>query len=177
MVLRAEDIYGCGRDCDPLCGIRGMAHDLERKMGLIWIGAKYYPTPADFTREGLEMGMSRRVAAVPKGFEIGATWVLLAHPLAIECRCIDGKVNAIEPGAEPVDCQACQGKGKRPGVFGLFRPTRVEQIITETQSLDPELLERLGKRGITPVVVNDGDPDHVPAEAAGESEDGAENAA
>jgi len=178
MVLRAEDVHGCGQGCDALCGMRGMAHDLERKMGLIWVGAKYYPTPADFVREGLEMGISRRVAAVPKGFLLGETWVLLAHPLAIECLlCVGGKVNAIEPGAEPVDCEACRAKGKRAGVFGLFRPTRIEQIITETQSRDPELLERLGKRGITPVVVADGDPDHIPGEAAGDSEDGTENEA
>jgi len=42
------------------------------------------------------------------------------------------------------------------------KPQRVEKIISETQSKDAQLLERLAKAGITAVIVPDEDPDHQP---------------
>lgn len=50
----------------------------ERKAGLLWIGAKFY-TPESFVSEAVKMGVCKRISAVPKGFETGKTWVLLAH--------------------------------------------------------------------------------------------------
>lgn len=44
---------------------------LGSKAGLIWIGEKHYPTPADFSREAATMGISRKIAAIPIGFEVG----------------------------------------------------------------------------------------------------------
>jgi hypothetical protein len=53
---------------------------LGDRVGLLWIGAKFYPTPADFMAEACTMGVSRRLVAVPRGFKLGETWVFLAHP-------------------------------------------------------------------------------------------------
>src|SRR5215471_10018790 len=53
------------------------------KAGLLWIGEKFYRTPAEFLAEGVTMGISRRIAAIPRGFEVGKTWVLLAHSKTI----------------------------------------------------------------------------------------------
>src|SRR5262249_34673856 len=39
----------------PLC----QSTDKMGKAGLLWIGEKFYPTPADFEREGVQMGLSR----------------------------------------------------------------------------------------------------------------------
>lgn len=53
-------------------------------VGLLWIGEKFYPRPVDFLNEAARDGISRRLAAVPRNFKAGKTWVLFAHPKAIE---------------------------------------------------------------------------------------------
>ncbi len=115
-------------DAEPMCPLRfkiGMA-------GLLWIGEKFYKTPDNFLQEANTMGISRRISTVPRGFEPGKTWVLLAHRKA----CV-------------VDVDGEQDFG--PGIFSVFRPSAVEYVTKgdETQ----EGLERLAKRGLTPVVV------------------------
>ncbi|GAI85408.1 unnamed protein product, partial [marine sediment metagenome] len=48
---------------------------------------------------------------------------------------------------------------KKLGIFCAFIPKRVEKLIWESQAT-PEELEKLEKRGITPVPIPDGDQDH-----------------
>jgi hypothetical protein len=60
---------------------------LGDRCGLIWIGEQHYKTPEAFTREAAAMGVSRRITAVPRDFEVGETWVLLGHRKAIEKAC------------------------------------------------------------------------------------------
>jgi hypothetical protein len=107
-------------------------------VGLIWIGEKWY-SPESFLDEARRLGISRRIAAVPKGLIAGETWVLLAH-------------RKVRFGPDDV----------APGLFYLMRVDRLEKIVTETQSRDAEEMAKLAKRGITPVVVPDNDPDHNP---------------
>ena len=57
------------------------------RAGLLWIGGKYYPTPAHWTQESEKMGVSRRIPHVPKDLEIGKTWILVAHRECIEISC------------------------------------------------------------------------------------------
>jgi hypothetical protein len=176
MVLQPDDVRGCGRVhdhqlCDPLCGIRNLAADLERKVGLIWVGAKFYPTPADFVHEGIAQGISRRIGAVPKGFEVGTTWVLLAHPKAIPCSSCNGagRVHvSTDVGGSDVECADCAGVKAGLGIFGLFRPTRIEQLISREQAEEEGFLARLEQRGITPMLCDANDPDHNPSAANGE---------
>jgi hypothetical protein len=116
------------------------AADPERlgaRCGLIWVGEKFYPTTEAFNKEADEQGISRRIAAVPKGFEIGKTWVLLAHPKAVY-----------------------EDTGMKPGVFRIFRPQAIEKIVTASQARDDEAVARLRQQGIRPVIVPDDDPDH-----------------
>jgi len=49
---------------------------------------------------------------------------------------------------------------KALGIFCAFIPKRVEKLIWESQAT-PEELEKLEKRGITPVLIPDGDADHA----------------
>jgi len=114
--------------CEPAVG----------RAGLLWVGARFYPSVVNFQEEAREMGVSRRIQTIPHGFKLGTTWILLAHPRAIE-------------GDGP----------SRPGIFMLFRPTRIEMLVTDSQSRDREFTDRLEGRGITPVVVPDGDPNHL----------------
>jgi hypothetical protein len=118
------------------------------RAGLLWVGEKFYPTPADFTREAMALGISKRIHAIPREFQVGTTWVLLAHPLAVRESQTDpetGKVTTIES----------------PGIFKVWRPTKIEKLVEESKRGSEEV-EQLEKRGITPVFVPDSDPDHQP---------------
>lgn len=99
------------------------------RVGLLWIGEQFYPTPQDFLREARLQGISRRISTVPRDLVIGETGVLLAHRKAI--RSVDGTF--------------------LPGIVSMFRPTAVEYVVTGNESDDD--LEALHKRGVMPVRV------------------------
>lgn len=150
-------VGGIHKDCQdefpcPLC----MATPEMGRAGLLWVGEQYYPTVMSFAREANELGISKRISAVPQGFELGKTWVLLAHPKACVCPSCQGNCFVDEK-----TCPKCDGKGELGGIFRVFQPTAVEKIITKRQSKDQVEMKRLKLRGITPVVVPDDDPDHA----------------
>ncbi len=120
----------------PLGGV------LDGKQGLIWIGGSFYEKPEDWTKEAIAQGVSRRLAAVPTNFKLGVTWVLVAHREAITIDC---------PDCVEVECATCNGtrKIKDAAIFHAFKPTAIEYVVRGDE--DNEYLERLIKRGITPV--------------------------
>jgi hypothetical protein len=122
--------------------------------GLIWIGEKFYKTPAEFERESTALGVSRRISTLPRGFKIGETWVLLAHPRAIKTPIAGDAV--VESVAELV---ASMEQKYTPGIFQVWKPQRLEKILPESARGSEEVAE-LEKRGITPVFVPDNDKDH-----------------
>lgn len=109
-------IKGC-QGCVPFDG------SIE-DMGLMWVGEKYY-TPESFQKEAHNVGVSKRISALPKNFKVGETWVLLAHKKAIE--------------------------NERPGIFTAFKPTAIEYIVDEND--EQYKLDRLEKQGFTLVKV------------------------
>jgi hypothetical protein len=111
---------------------------LGERVGLLWIGERFYPTPLSFMAEATAMGVSRRIAAVPRRFELGKTFVFLAHPKLKQTA--DGDWIG--------------------GVFQIFKPERIEKIVTETQARDELEMHRLVEVGITPIIVPDDDRDH-----------------
>jgi len=119
----------CGDD-DPIC------KDPPERAGLMWVGSKFY-TPEKFIEECREVGASKRIPAIPKGFEIGKTWVLLAHR--------GGFYDA-------------EKKAHCPGIFYAFRPSAIEKLVPD--DIPTEELERLKKQGIKPVLVPKDDSDH-----------------
>lgn len=144
-------VDGAHKDCHcfPGCPLCSDPKSIG-EVGLLWIGERFYKTPADFDREAGELGISRRIHNVPRNFKLGETWVLLAHAKAISC-------------PEPIcgeECERCGGKGWLPGAFKLFKPIRIEKIVTASQATDADAMADLEKRGITPVVVPDDDKDH-----------------
>ncbi len=152
----ASLVGGMHPDCQdgfpcPFC----MSPSKMGRAGLLWIGAQFYPTVASFVREAEELGISKRIAAVPQGFVLNETWVLLAHPRAVPCDTCQGTGDV-----NGEFCSRCRAEGDLPGVFWVFRPTAIEKIVTETESLDEEEMRKLRDRGLTPVVVPDNDPDH-----------------
>ena len=118
---------------EELDGCPGCPLDLAAKIGkagLLWIGDKYY-TPASFTKEAKAMGISRRVAFVPKGFQVGKTWVLLAHIRAVH-----------------------DGSALRPGIVTAFQPKAIEIICDGKESA--EEIQAYEVRGLTPVFIDNG---------------------
>ncbi len=103
------------------------------RAGLVWIGEKFYPSPQDFLEEAKEMGISRRIGAIPKDFKLGETWVLLAHRKAI----------TITNSDESLD--------KHSAIFSVFKPTAIEYVVKGDET--EEDLKRIIKRGLAPITV------------------------
>ncbi len=114
------------------------------KAGLLWVGGSYYKTPGDFLAEANQMGISKRLSTVPKGFILGETWVLLAHREAIEKR--RPLPNALG------DDTYMEEVIRAPAIFSIFKPTGLEYVVKGDET--EEDLERIVKRGLTPVDVN-----------------------
>lgn len=138
------------------------------RVGLLWIGEKFYGTPAEFMREALEMGVSRRIKAIPREFEIGRSWVALAHRMG-KCEGCSGTgtYHKLEDENGPdlsVKCEACDGQGtvKRPAIFSFFQPQAIEYVVKGTES--EEELDQFEKRGLTLVnVQHAGEQEPIPA--------------
>lgn len=147
VVCRDDTPYSC--KC--IGCVLGTAN-LPERMGLLWIGEKFYATPAEFLKEGMAQGVSRRISAIPRDFVLGETLVLFAHAKGMDKRCEDC-VDPLNPGFnnnnDGTSPCTCNGTGwvKIPAIFGCFRPTRIEYIVKADDS--EEKLEALEKRGIT----------------------------
>jgi hypothetical protein len=124
------------------------------RSGLLWIGEQFYKTTADWMKEAVEQGVSRRIPAVPRDFKPGRTVVLVAHKKAIKelCSICSGTgVDTTKPEGNS-HCTACdRGVVYTPGIFSAFIPTAVEYV-TKGDETD-EQIEAFEKRGITPVKV------------------------
>ena len=118
LVAMECDVCPLNPDCEPY-----------GRVGLLWVGEKFYAEPVKFTLEAMAMGVSRKISTVPKDFELGTTWVWLAHRKAI----------ANEDGSHTA------------GVFHAFKPERLEYVIKDTDPMSK--LERLQSRGFTLVRV------------------------
>lgn len=138
----------------------------QDRAGILWIGGSFYKTPEDWTREAEEMGVSRRISQIPKELEIGKTWVFVGHRKAVAkvCGCVDKKHSTPD-----LDCEECGGSGtiRVPGVFHAFKPTRIEVVVDE--DIEQKEVDKLVKRGLTPVVVNRVDKNGIPVDEDGES--------
>ena len=153
---------------------------LGERCGLIWIGEQHYKTPGEFMREAAKMGVSRRITAVPRDFEVGETWVLLGHRKAVEKACsecgdlpepgnpdmslrprpgesaeevVDRVTRAAKSSGPDPDCPVCEGTGRehKPGIVTAFQPIGIEYVVKGDET--EEELEALEARGIEPVEV------------------------
>lgn len=123
---------------DPKCdGRAGHRHDacvmctpslVDGMAGLKWIGEQFY-SPHAYIREARDRGISMKIPAIPHGFEIGKTFVYIAHTKAY-----------IDWGSE--------GLEGRPGVFMVFRPVQVDLVVDDLDDIPDKarhLAERLGE--------------------------------
>lgn len=105
---------------------------INEKLGLLWVGEKYY-TVDSFTRESNAIGISKRIASVPNDFVVGETWIALAHIKAV-VKFVVGESGKMQAKFAP-------------GVFMFFRPTAVEYVIAPGDT--DAKLDALEKRGFT----------------------------
>jgi len=128
------------------------------------VGDKYY-TPESFAKEAAAMGVSKRIPFIPKNMEIGKTIVFLAHNKAVKAKVpvvVQEAERFINTGdgvvANPRLLEAERIKPQL-GIFSAFIPQGIEKLIWESEATDKEV-KGLKKRGITPIIIKDGDNDH-----------------
>ncbi len=108
------------------------------KAGLMWVGKEYY-SPEHFIMEANSYGVSKRIPAIPKNLKIGDK-LFLVHNEALP-----------EKNADGTKCE------NRTGVFYAATITEFHKILTEKQANDPEYIDDLIEKGITPVLEVDDD--------------------
>ena len=156
--------------CHPYCPACNPSSVEGNRAGLLWVGEKFY-TVESFLQESADMGISRRINSIPRGFKVGKTWIFMAHRKCIQKWNEDGPKDVM---GMPTETEHV------PGIFTAFRPQRIEKLVKqseyethqkidgllETSLIDPcemEIYNRLRQdigRGITLVPVSDDDPDH-----------------
>lgn len=104
------------------------------RAGMLWVGEKFY-TPEKFIAEGHSMGLSKRISAIPHGFEVGKTWVYLAHVKACKIKMLVDS-NTLEGLNGPTK------EVRKPGIFYVFRPTLVDLVV---DTRDPDKLPARAK--------------------------------
>jgi hypothetical protein len=114
--------------------------------------------------EGMDMSISKKIPWIPKELELGKTHIFLAHPKACEVRVpavlqAAGAIADGEPSPQPPLMEA-EKVEYRMGIFAAFTPRAIEKLIWKHQATDEEV-EALAKRGITAVIIEDGDLDHA----------------
>ena len=155
----------CGNDSQSACHTQvrpcNVCNPPDGRHGLMWIGKKFY-SPDEFTAESISLGVSKRIAAIPRDFVLGETIIYLAHLAAGTERGVEQTMvpSSNASGLTMIPGMAVSVIKKVPAIFYVFRPTRIEKIITETESHDEEEMKKLEKQGITAIVVPDNDKDH-----------------
>lgn len=129
-----EFVAGYLCDClDGLCPVCRPAR-MNGRAALLWIGEKHY-TPQEFKDEAAKLGVSKRIAGIPRDLVLGQTWVLCAHKKAIT-REDPVETHNAEGGTTDVLFQ----ENHYPGVFFAFKPTRIERIVKQS---DFDLYQRV----------------------------------
>jgi len=128
---------------------------------IMLVGRAHY-TPEEFIREAQTMGISKRIAQIPKKLKLGQTVVYLAHPDGIITEVEETHDKKGNPYLTPK-----MVKQSRLAIIGAFTPQRVEMPVWEKQLSGKgsrKFKATLKKRGITPVVVKgkEHDPKYKP---------------
>lgn len=152
------------------------------KVGLIWIGKKHYSDPAEFVKEAMRQGVSRRLGHLPVGLKPG-TPIALAHVNAIHaeefefakpedltiiqsphcavCSDVPGAKAIVNASIVPPHHRRKSPVAQIGGVFYLFHARAVEVVLPESVAARPEIQHECQKQGVVIVAVPDNDRDHV----------------
>jgi len=157
-------LWGIHQDCKDYVRPCFLCDPEDQPAYIMMVGAGNYKTPQEFVREAISQGISKRIPFIPKELELGKTVVYLAHPKACEVKepALLQEAMAIVEQAQTNQPKLLEAERvqKAPGIFCAFIPKKVEMLVWGRKAI-PEVLERLENRGISPVIVPDGDKDHV----------------
>lgn len=142
-VINTQHAWKC--NCYTKCPVcYPYNNDLE-KYGMMWVGERYY-TPHTFIKEAENMDVCKRINKIPKDLVLGKTWIILAYK---KYKFFNGpKFGPLE--SEPEE---------KPAIFYAFIPQRIELLIWKSQATE-SYIKQLKKKGITPIIIEDGDKDH-----------------
>lgn len=118
---------------------------------LMWVGEKFYPTTQTFLAEAAEMGISKRLGALPRGWKPGDV-VYLAHPKAV----MPWHRGWVAPAGREVDGESLPllqadpdyipANDAMPGVFSAFVPALEVVVDTDNPEEAPEYAHRLAEQ-------------------------------
>lgn len=132
--------HGEDCSCPKICPICNPQNYEGESYLVMRVSSRYYKIE-DYVAEAKKVGVSLRTSRYPRDFVLGETWIMLSHAKA-------GIV--LNEEGEEVPC---------PAIFFVFRPDKLEKLIWESEATE-EVLAELHERGITPVIIPDGDSDH-----------------
>jgi len=151
--IDAFNLFGVHKDCQDNFPGCPMCDPPDTISYIMTIGERFYNTPQEFIDEGLAQGISKRIPFIPKDFQVGETYIYLAHP--------KGKVEVWPSPTNPDETiDVC-----KPAIFTAFQPQQVEMLVWESQLEDKKgerYQKKLGDRGITIIPIKNGDVDHKP---------------
>lgn len=157
-------LFGIHHDCTDTLRPCFVCDPKDEPAFIMGVGERFYKTPAEFMEEARQLGVSKRIPFIPKEMQLGKTVVYLAHPKACEATETPALQCSMNLGQDNGDSKPrlldAEKRKKVMGIFTAFIPQRVEKLIWESEATEEEL-EKLRKRGITPVIIKDGDPDHA----------------
>jgi len=139
-ILLAPNQKQCELDDAEWCSRCPMGGGIPQgRHGLIWIGEKFYPMPADFMREVQMMGVSRRLPAVPRGFALGETQVYLAHRKAVMlgwgCEAHGSLVEDSIPALTEERCCEQAEAQFGPGIFTTFLGAGLDLVVDDLENV------------------------------------------
>jgi hypothetical protein len=135
----------------------------KEKVGLIWVGAQHY-TMDSFTKEALEMGISRRVATLPVDVKRGDP-VALAFVAAVPVT-ESGTLFGYEGAPAAMHCETCAGvpvaKAVANAMAEMGRPFQLEaQRQRDVADILAGKERKGGPRKLAMKLRTSGDPMHV----------------
>lgn len=159
----AAAVFGEHDPC--FCNLCNVCTPPEGISLLMWVGKSHYLDPEAFIREAIVQGISRKISNIPKDLELNKTVIYLAHRDAVNGTLPAGSQASMEINGKYLDFQPRmveveQKAAPSPGIFASFVPTRIERLVWQRDATE-ERLEEWVKRGITPVIIPDGDVDHA----------------
>lgn len=157
-------LWGIHQDCKDLYRPCFLCDPQDAPAYIMLVGAGNYPTPQDFVKEALVMGISKKIPGIPRDLELGKTIIYLAHHKACEVKVAAAVQQAMsilegEETQRPKLLETDRVE-KKLGIFCAFIPKRVEKLIWASKLTESEWIG-LEKRGITPIPIPDGDADHA----------------
>lgn len=133
--IAKNDVCSCHPKC-PVCHSEDLPHT---QYGLMYVSKQSY-SPASFIKEAKLQGVSKRIPEIPKGLELGKTWVMLAHNKTPD-QPLDISNGLVEKEPEYISA-----------IFHAFIPQRVEMPVWK-DSITSEEIQLLEEKGITPILI------------------------